>query len=195
MLMTDYMLPFTRTVNLQTGAILDARTVAQRFLSDLEGVFADPSAEAALLEQNPLIYEVYEATENPELTGHLLYSTTVIHPGKVGSEYFMTRGHYHALEDRAELYFGLLGEGCLLLQNREGMVNLQPVSPGTAAYVPPCWAHRTINTGAESFVFLAVYPAEAGHNYAAIAEQGFASILVERDGRPQLVPNPRYRQG
>lgn len=193
--MTDYMLPFTRTVNLQNGAIVDARLVTQRFLSDLKGLFADPLAEAALLAQNPLVYEVFEAAEIPEITGHLLYSTTVIRPGKVGEEYYLTRGHYHALEDRAELYFGLLGEGCLLLQNGEGEVDVQPVSPGTAAYVPPYWAHRTINTGAENFVFLAVYPAEAGHNYTAIAERGFVSILVERDGRPQLVPNPRYRGG
>jgi glucose-6-phosphate isomerase len=192
--MSDYMLPFTRTVNLQNGTIVDARAITKRFLTDLKGSFADPIAEQAMLAENPLVYEVFEATENPKIAGHLLYSTTVIYPGKVGDEYFMTKGHYHALEDRAELYFGLLGEGCLLLQNYDGEVNTQFMAPGVAAYVPPYWGHRTINTGSENFVFLAVYPAEAGHNYGIIADQGFASILIERDGRPQLVPNPRYRQ-
>lgn len=192
--MTDYMIPFARIVDLQNGSISDARSVTQRFMTDLQGLFANQPAERALMDVNPLVYEVFEATNNPEVAGHLLFSTTVIRPGKVGDEYFMTKGHYHALENRAELYFGLLGEGCLLLQNPDGEVNIQSMVPGTAAYVPPYWGHRTVNTGSENFVFLAVYPAEAGHNYAAIVEHGFASILIERDGRPQLVPNPRYRK-
>jgi glucose-6-phosphate isomerase len=191
--MTSYMMPFTRTVNLQNGTIAGAPAITKRYLSDLTGFFADPTAEQALLAANPLLYEVHEATENPQVAGHLLYSTTIIHPGRVGDEYFMTKGHYHALQDRAEVYFGLVGEGYLLLQNPDGEVNTQLMTPGAAAYVPPYWAHRTINAGAEDFAFLAVYPAEAGHNYGIIADQGFASILVERDGQPRLVPNPRYR--
>ena len=190
--MTTYMTPYTHLVNLQDGTIPTAPLVQQRRLSDMRGLFADPAAEYALMGANPLIYEVYEAAQNPEETGHLLYSTTVIHPGKVGDEYFMTKGHYHTKDECAELYFGLLGEGYLLLQTPEGEVSLQRVVPGTAAYVPPYWGHRTINTGAENFVFLAVYPADAGHDYRTIAERGFASILVERDGAPTLVPNPRY---
>jgi glucose-6-phosphate isomerase len=190
--MTDYMIPFTRTVNLQNGTIAGARAITKRYLTDLKGLFADSTAEEAMLAENPLVYEVFEATANPEVAGYLLYSTTVIRPGKVGNEYFMTRGHYHAREDRAELYFGLAGEGYLLLQNHNGEVNIQYMAPGVAAYVPPYWGHRTINTGPENFAFLAGYPAEAGHNYGIIAEHGFASIMIERDGRPQLGPNPRY---
>ncbi|MCZ7539826.1 MAG: hypothetical protein M5U29_07950 [Anaerolineae bacterium] len=113
-------------------------------------------------------------------------------PGKVGDEYFMTKGHYHARGECAELYYGLLGEGYLLLQTPEGEVSLQRIVPGAAAYVPPYWGHRTINTGTRNFVFLAVYPADAGYDYKTIAERGFASILVERDSAPTLVPNPRY---
>lgn len=153
----------------------------------------DSAAEAALMAENPVIYEVHEATDNPMVVGQLRYSTTIIRPGKVGDEYFFTKGHYHALTDRAELYFGLLGEGYLLLQTSEGEVNTQLITPGAAAYVPPYWGHRTINTGKENFVFLACYPADAGYDYAAIAEKGFASIMVERDGKPLLVPNPKWK--
>jgi glucose-6-phosphate isomerase len=144
--------------------------------------------------KNPLVYEVHEATNNPAAPGQLRYSTTIIHPGKVGDEYFFTKGHYHALGDRAELYFGLLGEGCLLLQTPEGVVNAQHMTPGVAAYVPPYWGHRTINVGEANFVFLACYPADAGYDYATIAEKGFAQILVERDGKPQLVANPKWKR-
>ncbi len=190
--MNTYMTPFTHLVNLQDGTIPAAPLVQQRCLSDMRGLYADPAAEYALMAANPLIYEVYEATQNPKEAGQLLYSTTIIRPGKVGAEYFMTKGHYHAKGECAELYYGLLGEGYLLLQTPEGEVSLQRIVPGAAAYVPPYWGHRTINTGTENFVFLAVYPADAGYDYKTIAERGFASILVERDGAPTLVPNPRY---
>jgi glucose-6-phosphate isomerase len=40
-------------------------------------------------------------------------------------------------------------------------------------------------------VFLAVFPADAGYDYRTIADQGFASIVVERDGKPAVIPNPR----
>ena len=187
------MLPFTRTIRLSDGTIPDAPLVQTRRLSDLAGCFADRNAENALLAENPILYEVYEATENPAVVGHLRYSTTIIRPGKVGDEYFMTKGHYHALRDRCELYYGLMGEGVLLLQTPEGEINLQKFTPGALLYTPPYWGHRSINIGMENLVLLAVYPADAGYDYQTIVEQGFASLLVERDGQPTLVPNPRYR--
>jgi glucose-6-phosphate isomerase len=142
---------------------------------------------------DPLIYEVYYAAEFPAVEGGLGYCTTIIHPGKVGDEYFMTKGHYHAKGDRAEIYYGMLGEGWLILQSPEGLVSTQRMIPGTAAYVPPYHGHRTANVGSENFVFLSVFPADSGYDYRTIAERGFASIVVEQNGKPQLVPNPRYR--
>jgi glucose-6-phosphate isomerase len=191
----EYLLPFTRMVNLHDGIIPEAVLVQTRRLSDLKGLFADSVAETALIAENPVLYQVYEATDNPTVVGQLRYSTTVIYPGKVGDEYYMTKGHYHAIADRAELYFCLAGEGYLLLQTPDGDVtNAQRMTPGAASYVPPYWGHRTMNTGKTNFVFLAVYPADAGYDYAAIAEKGFASIIVERDGALQVVANPRFHK-
>jgi glucose-6-phosphate isomerase len=180
-----FMLPFTKMVDLATGIIQDAVIVQERYLADMRGLYADADAEAALAAANPLIYRVYEATANPQEHGQLRYSTTVIEPGKVGDEYFMTKGHYHARGECAELYFGLAGEGVLLLQTPAGEISIQRMTPGAAAYVPPYW-------GGVPFVFLACYPAEAGYDYGAIAESGFASLIVERDGAMQAVPNPRF---
>jgi glucose-6-phosphate isomerase, archaeal len=192
--MPDYIQPFTRMVNLRDGTIPDATVVQTRRLSDLRGLFADRAAEEAMLAQNPVLYEVFEATTNPEAVGQLRYSTTVIHPGKVGDEYFMTKGHYHALGDRAEFYYGLMGEGYLLLQTPEGEVSTQRFTPGAMIYVPPYWGHRSMNTGKDNLVFLAVYPSDAGYDYKTIAERGFAALVVERDGKPQVVPNPNFRR-
>jgi glucose-6-phosphate isomerase len=48
-----------------------------------------------------------------------------------------------------------------------------------------------MNVGATNFVFLAVFPADAGYDYKTIADEGFASIVVERDGKPAVIANPR----
>ena len=186
--------PFTKMLDFQTGKFLDPAIVTKRYLSDLKGLFADHAAESALLTANPLLYEVSEATENPTEHGQLRYSTTILYPGKVGDEYFMTKGHYHARGECAELYFGLQGEGMLLLQTPAGEISAQPMTPGAACYVPPYWGHRTMNVGSTNFVFFACYPAEAGYDYQAIVESGFASLVVERDGRAQVVPNPTWKR-
>ncbi len=192
--MTRYMSPLTRTIDLASGTIPDAAEVQTRRLSDLEGLFADREAENALRHENPVVYRVYLAAHIPTEEGQLGYSTTVIYPGTVGGEYFMTKGHYHAVANRAEVYTCLKGRGALLLQTPEGETSVQHMTPGAAAYVPPFWGHRTVNTGAEPFAFMAVYPADAGYDYATIAEYGFAALIVERDGKPELVPNPHYQR-
>ncbi|MBA2667387.1 MAG: cupin domain-containing protein [Trueperaceae bacterium] len=188
-----YFDPLTRHVRLTDGTIPDAAAVQTRRLRDLEGLFVDRAAERALMASDPLVYEVHEATDGPKEDGHLLFSTTVLKPGRVGAEYFMTKGHFHARSDRAELYYGLSGEGMLLLQTPEGRVDVQPMIPGAASYVPPHWGHRTINTGSEDFVFLAVYPADAGYDYGTIATYGFASAVVAGPDGPRVIANPHYR--
>jgi glucose-6-phosphate isomerase len=105
----------------------------------------------------------------------------------------MTKGHFHKLIDRAEVYFCLQGEGRLILQTPEGEGDIQTMRPGSVSYIPPYWAHRTANVGSERFVFFSVFPADAGYNYGAIAEQGFPSIIVERGGKPAVEANPRFK--
>ena len=191
--MIDYMLPFVSHLDLQSGVITDAASVLTRSINDMRGLYADANAESALAGSNPLVYEVYYGANVPEVEGQLSYCTTVLYPGKVGDEYFMTKGHYHAKGDRAEVYYGLQGEGYLLLQTPEGEISAKPMTPGVVAYVPPYWGHRTMNVGSENFVFFAVFPTDAGYDYGTIAEEGFASIIVESAGQPAVVPNPRYK--
>ena len=191
----DLMPPFTKHVDLASGTIEGAHRVQTRRLSDLRGMFGDGAAEAAMADDDPLVYRVYDAHDTPQVEGQLLFSTTVIEPGRVGDEFFMTRGHYHAKSDRAEVYYGLEGEGFLLLQTRDGQVDAQRITPGAAAYVPPHWGHRTVNTGATPFVFLAVFPADAGYDYGSIREHGFAARILAGDDGPRVAPNPTFRAG
>jgi glucose-6-phosphate isomerase len=103
----------------------------------------------------------------------------------------LTKGHFHEKRDRAEVYLGLAGEGYLVLQADDGTVRGVPMQPGTVAYVPPMWAHRTVNTGDEPFIFFAAWPGDAGHDYGTIEQTGFAKLLVDRDGQATLVDNPK----
>jgi glucose-6-phosphate isomerase len=187
--------PFACEVDTHTGFLRPSQQVVRRMLREIGSIFANQEAVQHVLstEGDRLVYEVYVA-EVPERAGHLPYCTTVIYPGRVGDEYHMTKGHYHRKRDRAELYLGLSGEGYLLLQNEAGDVRLVEMKPGIVAYVPPGWAHRTANTGEAPFVFFAVYPGDAGHDYGTIEAIGFAKILVAQDGQPVLKDNPRWRR-
>ena len=81
-------------------------------------------------------------------------------PGKVGDEFFLTRGHIHRNADRPELYYGQKGRGVMQLESPEGEVRVVPIGPMTACYVPPFSIHRSVNVGVEELVMIFCYPAE-----------------------------------
>jgi glucose-6-phosphate isomerase len=160
----------------------------------MKGMFIDTEAERQILKKdNPIIYSFSERIL-PEENGHLQLATTSINPGKIGNEYFMTKGHYHRRPDTSEVYLGLEGEGRLLMQTEKGDFESLEIRSGLMAYIPPYWGHRMVNTGSIPFVFFAVYPGDAGHNYGDIERTGFVKILVERNGKPFLIDNPRWKK-
>ena len=106
-----------------------------RRLASMAGYYLDSDAYTAqLAQENPLVYEVYEI-RRPEQAGELLSGLSILHPGKVGAEYFMTKGHFHAVLETGEIY----------------------------------------------------------HDYGTIEKFGFRKLLVEQDGQPTLLDNPRWQ--
>lgn len=155
-------------------------------LADLQGLFADPHAEAALSPDTPL-YRVAMLPGNGG-EGDLNMGVTYLEAGRVGQEFFMTRGHIHARSEQAEYYFGLCGQGVLLLQDMAGVCRLEQVFPGSVHHIAGHVAHRLINTGETRLSALAVWPAVAGHDYKAMGTRGFAvRVLAGEDGTPRLV--------
>jgi len=188
--------PLRVAISLDTGAMAPRGhvQVVERRLSDMRGMFQDDeAAEAMIAAGDPVLYRFY-AADTPDAPPHLRFGTTVVRPGKVGDEYFMTRGHYHALEATPEVYFCLAGRGCFVMETRQGAAAEEFVEPGHAVYIPPGWAHRSVNVGPADLVFFYACPGGAGHDYATFARQGFGRIVVERDGRPAVLPNPRIRR-
>jgi glucose-6-phosphate isomerase len=176
--------PFALSLGLESGDLEPHTTLIERRLSSLRGAYADEAAfEAHVGAGDPLVYEVRQY-DVPEEAGQLICCTTVIRPGTVGDEYFMTKGHFHARRDTGEVYLGLGGSGYLLLMTEDGGRAEVPMVRGTLAYVPPFWAHRTVNTGSEPFVFFAVYPGQAGHDYGTIETTGFPQRVVRTPQGP-----------
>lgn len=170
-----------------TGRIAGAAAV-ERHLSDLRGCFADTAAcERVLASGNPLLYTV-AAVEPGDGAGDLHFGVGMLMPGRIGDEYYMTKGHLHAWREAAELYVGLSGEGMMLLEEEaSGESRLVPLRPNQAVYVAGNTAHRTINTGRTPLTYLGVYPAKAGHDYEAIAARNFRCVVVARAGKPACI--------
>lgn len=175
------------TLDIPHAALSSYDVQSTRRLSDLAGYFADAAAFDALCQtSDPLLYTVY-GTSRPAVAGDLISGITLLHPGKVGNEYFMTKGHFHAVLATAEVYYCLRGTGMMVLESPEGECVIEPFPAGCVLHIPPCWAHRTVNVGADDLLFFWVCPADAGHDYGTIATQGFRTRVLEQAGQPITV--------
>lgn len=140
---------------------------------------------------------------------------TVWECGTVDKEYIKTYGHYH-VGDISETYSIIQGTGILLLQKRKVGSDGKPVDDeiesfkalqvkaGDKIFIEPELGHLIVNTGDIWLVTSddsPVYPDDVdpvglpGHaDYEAVKKMGgFAYFVVEKDGLPTLVKNPKYK--
>lgn len=187
-------LPFSFTLPLPNVIPSRVDNHIQRRLSALSGQFLDHSAyQAMLAKEDQLIYEVYEI-KRPEIEGELLMGVSIVHPGKVGREFFMTKGHFHTVLATAEVYYCMRGEGYMVMETPEGEAFVEALSPGRVLYVPPCWAHRSVCTSRqEDLVTFFIYPANSGHDYGTIEHKGFRKLVVEGAAGIEIIDNPRWK--
>ena len=180
-------------VDPNTGLIAGFPTL-ERTLSSMKGMFHDAAAFDALLAKGDVrMYDFFDL-KRPEVAGELAIGTSIVYPGKVGDEYFMTKGHFHEILDTAEVYYCLSGHGYMIMESPEGDWEVGEFLPGQAVYVPGRYAHRSINVSAnEPLKTFFCFRADAGHDYAAIETRGFRKIMVERDGKPTLLDNPKWK--
>lgn len=140
---------------------------------------------------------------------------TVWESGVVGGEYIKTYGHYHVgnLEENYEVLFG---EGIALLQKMavDENGNSLPdvieefrsikVKTGDSVFMPSGCGHLLVNTGKTYLVTADDSPVHGPRDCASMpghAEydtvknmRGFAYYVVEKNGAPALVQNPRYKE-
>ncbi len=183
---TSFIDPFSATIDLAEGVMTDFTRRTERKASSMRGHYADASAlERLVASGDPLHYEVFEKPV-PEEYGHLMYCISKLYPGLVGEEYFMTKGHYHSILQTGEIYLCLRGSGFMLMKTKDGCFAAEKMERGRMVYVPPYWAHRSVNTGTESLVSFCAYNAEAGHNYGDIETEGFVKRVLKAGGVPVI---------
>jgi len=178
------MAPFSVDIDIDQGLLLNATGHLVRKASAMRGHYADADALAKLIAEgdDPVHYEVFEVPV-PDEPGQLMYCISTLQPGRVGEECFMTKGHYHTMVETAEIYLCLRGEGLMLMKTADGQCASEPMTRGKMVYVPPYWAHRSVNTGDdEPLVSFCVYPGKAGHNYGDIECEGFPKRVFKRGG-------------
>ena len=188
----DWMKGFTVDFDLITGLSKTA-TSTKRRLSQMKGMYLDSAAEAELIANgDPLVYEFHEMGA-PETPSDVAPGTSITYPGKVGDEYFFTKGHFHTIRETAEVYYTLSGTGYMMIENPEGEWGAFELAPGKMVYVPPRFAHRSINTGSVPLVTFFAFRGDAGHDYGTIEVDGFRKLIVERDGKPEIIDNPKWK--
>ena len=163
-----------------------------------------------------------EVLMNPDAAGPAIHyymirggskkrNVTVLETGTVGGEYIKTYGHYH-IGDLDETYWFAGGEGVVLQQklideqNPDAVEEFKaiPVTPGDSVYMPPGYGHLMVNTGNAWLVMVDDSPVEGtgdsasmpGHaDYEMVKKMhGFAYYVVEKNGKPALVPNKLYKE-
>lgn len=174
-------------VNVPTGAISGEGVAAsEKKLEQIAYLFRDRDA-LARMDPETVVYSVecHEAVA-AGTPGGLFFGTSTVRPGRVGDEYFMTKGHFHARRETAEYYWGISGSGVLLLMDEDGSCRAEEVTAGSLHYIPGHVAHRLINTGEVDLVVGACWPSDAGHDYGSVETKGFPIRVVCLDGRPTL---------
>ncbi|PTE20953.1 glucose-6-phosphate isomerase [Cereibacter changlensis JA139] len=183
-------------ISVATGMLQNADGHYRKSYRDLTGLYADSEAFDAILAQkaDAIAYEVTSYTPGAK-TSDIIMGVTRMEPGKVGREYFLTRGHIHANGDRPEVYHTLSGRGVMQMESPEGEVRLVEMGPQQVCYVPPYWIHRSVNIGDDDLVMFFAYPADSGQDYGIIERSGGMRVRIMDDGRGGWVAedNPAWR--
>ncbi|HWD39707.1 MAG TPA: glucose-6-phosphate isomerase family protein [Fimbriimonas sp.] len=159
-------------LDLQSGRFDSEPPQSVRTLRDISSIFRDQSA-LATWDPSTVVYETHGCPGEVDGEPRLLYATTVLHPGQVGSEHFMTRGHFHVKPERGELMLTLRGTGELLLMDRSRKIWREPMEPGSLHDIDGRYAHRVVNTGSVPLVFFVTWMSDCGHDYESIMKAGF----------------------
>jgi glucose-6-phosphate isomerase len=136
-------------------------------------------------------------------------NVTVWENGTIDGEYIKTYGHYH-IGDLEETYTVLQGEGIIILQSpiaNEGVESFRAiqVTAGDSVHIPKNTGHLALNIGKTWFVTSDTSPVDfsekdpvslPGHaDYSQFKRMhGAAYYVIEKNGKPTLVKNPRYKK-
>ena len=188
--------PILADFKIITGNLPQATGHYSKTFDELEGMYENEQEFQKMLLKwrNRVVYEVWEHRTSKN-KGDLVFGTSVMKPGCVGDEFFLTRGHQHQKAYCAETYFCLSGKGVILMESPDGEIKALKLGKGQLVYVPPFWLHRSVNIGDSELVTLFTYNSDAGQNYEILKKRGGMRKRVVQKNRNSwtLVTNKQYR--
>ncbi|HVY99088.1 MAG TPA: glucose-6-phosphate isomerase [Dongiaceae bacterium] len=188
--------PVRLEIRVGDGSMECATGRYEKRLSELVGLYSDSSAYSQAVKElgDPVVYAVEDFRPSSR-AGDLIFGVTRMRPGKIGREFYLTRGHIHAKADRPEIYHGQAGRGLMLMESPAGETCAIEIAANSVCYVPPYWIHRSVNIGAGDLVMAFAYPADAGQDYGIISRSNGMRKRVMDDGNGGwvLVDNADYR--
>ena len=162
---------------------------SDKLLKDVAEIYANP--KNAIKDQEKKAYTVYSYTMGDEgQPGNLFWGLSVLYPLDVDGECNMTRGHFHEDRKCAEFYYGISGEGILVLMDSSGKTWGEKVEPGSLHHIDGNLAHRLVNTSDTELRVGACWPTTAGHDYEAIEEKSFGYRVFKKDGKIEFLMEP-----
>jgi len=187
----------------------DKVTVADvRKLQDMEDVVFDREWFEKTYERNRDMYYMFrdlaksDADHEVIESHHLRYDITRIPPGKLGSEYVKTVGHYHPPVPGTdvsypEIYQVLDGSATYLLQKVEPGeedivldVAVIKAEKGDLVLVPPGYGHVTVNASEKTLEMANWVCRDFSSVYDPIKRLSGAAYFLLKDG---FAKNPLYR--
>lgn len=151
--------------------------VSKRYYKDINEVF-----ECYNMDDNPLLYEVYQYSEGQKVND-LNWGLTILKNVMIGNECNMSKGHWHAQADCSEIYFTIKGSGYLLLMDDNGNTWAEEMVEKSLHYIPGNIAHRIVNIGNDDLHIGACWPSNAGHDYKRVSEKPFGYKIKKIQGQ------------
>ena len=136
-----------------SGIVRNADKKVVRKFKDMSDRYKNTSG----FNKNPKIYGVHIID-----FGVFEAGLTIIEPGSVNGEFYMTKGHKH-IKSTKEIYLLLGGKGKLIIQGKKAKVF--DLKKGQTYLLPKNAGHRLINTGKKKLEVLTIYSKDAGHDY------------------------------
>src|SRR5260370_9766927 len=115
--------PFLAFVNPESLQIQPNTGGYRKYVRELDGIYENQTSFRKLVETcgNEVAYRVEEARFT-DGGSDLITGISVLEPGKVGSEFFMTRGHLHQRAERPETHYARAGHGAVLTEPLEARI-------------------------------------------------------------------------
>lgn len=176
--------PFSAIASFKNGSITNAPSTV-RYLSEIAPLFINSTLAAERASaRDEVIYRVArlpgsERFSIPEA------SLTCIEAGDIDREFFMTHGHDH-FNSIGESYMCLTGTGGLLMRRGDETLWIE-MRPGVLVQLPNGWRHRSVNTGADQFVFAGYYSVPSPIDYHSAVALGLGARVFKQDSGYRVV--------